>query len=423
MARHPRLRWGLPLTLLPLAFIAWFTLQPAPDAAESAARVPWTCLYPCGDQALRDAILNVLLFIPLGLALRQWLPASLAILLGLLTTCMVEFAQVAWILGRDASLRDILTNGLGAGLGVLLASGWRLLLFPGRAHGRLLAAVGFACWVGVVGATAWLVRPSLPPIMYWGQWAPELGQFETWQGRVLAADLNGLPLPSGRLGISRAVRERLQLDSVMLTARAVVARPPRRIAPIVSVFDSEQREIVLLGQRREGLVFRLRTGLRAVELGTPTILLPRLPTHLPGDTLTVSGGVVHGAWVVRAETRTERAEQRVPFSAGLMWSALIPFTPLLGPFTMVWSACWLGGLLLPVGYWARRGGVPWPVTVIAAAAGLAGLSQAAGLGWPPWSDHAGLGLGALLGALLGRWSLGRAGGPAAGERRPLSPLH
>ncbi|MBK7925306.1 MAG: VanZ family protein [Gemmatimonadetes bacterium] len=121
MALKPRSRWGLPLTLASLAIIGWFTLRPSLDDAEAAARLPWTCLYPCGDYGLRDAVLNVALFVPLGLALAAMGHPIRALLLVFLTTVSVEFAQYHWLIGRDASLRDILTNSLGGGIGVLCA--------------------------------------------------------------------------------------------------------------------------------------------------------------------------------------------------------------------------------------------------------------------------------------------------------------
>ncbi|HXI21878.1 MAG TPA: VanZ family protein, partial [Gemmatimonadales bacterium] len=138
---NQRLGRGLGYTVFAFLFIAWFTLRPDPESAEAAARSPFTCLVGCGDQGLRDAILNVILFLPLGLALGLWLPARRfrSWLLTVALSCAIEFCQYHWLLGRDASLRDILTNSAGGAAGIWLATGWRWLLLPTAALARRLA--------------------------------------------------------------------------------------------------------------------------------------------------------------------------------------------------------------------------------------------------------------------------------------------
>src|SRR5690606_15130251 len=148
------------------AIIGWFTLRPAPADAEAAARVAWTCLFPCGDQSLRDAILNVALFVPLGLAAALILPPLRALLLSVVVTATVELIQFRYLLGRDPSLRDLLTNTLGAGLGILLSTRWRTLLFPAPRPAVALTALGGIGWLATLLATGILLRPSLPRSVY-----------------------------------------------------------------------------------------------------------------------------------------------------------------------------------------------------------------------------------------------------------------
>lgn len=414
MALKPRSGWGLPLTLASLAIIGWFTLRPAPDDAEAAARLPWTCLFPCGDYGLRDALLNTALFLPLGIGLGRLLPPRRALLLVALATVTVEFIQYRWLIGRDPSLRDILTNTLGGGLGLLIDRSWRRLLLPSPRGAVALAALAGLGWAGTVAGTALLVRPSLPVTTYWGQWAPDLGQFAHWEGTLLSASVQGWPLPSGRLADSGRLRALLLADSVLVEARVLVAPPTPGLASIVSVFDSEQREIFVLGQSGRGYVFRMRTGLNALELGEITPYLPDPPSTRPGDTLTLRGGVVHGAWFLSASSATGYAERRVPFGAGLLWSALLPYHPLLGPLGLVWSGLWLGALLFPAAYWAGRARVPGLVVAIGGVAGLWLISAMAGLATPPAAEWLGTAVGGLAGAGFGRWSRehGGRGAPA-----------
>ncbi|MBK6420774.1 MAG: VanZ family protein [Gemmatimonadetes bacterium] len=408
MALKPRSRWDLPLTLAALAFIGAFTLRPSLTSAEAASRLPWTCLYPCDDYGLRDAVLNIALFVPLGLGLSGLVRARMALLFAALTTVAVEFTQYHWLLGRDASLRDILTNTFGGALGLWIAGQWRGLVLPAPRRAAALAAIAGAAWATTVAGTALLLQPSLPTSVYWGQWAPELGQFAPWGGAVLAAAVRGLPLPPGRLVNSADVRELLLQDSVLVVAR-IVASPDARFCPIVSIFDSEQREIFVLGQRRGEFFFRMRTGLNAIELGELTALLPapEIP-GAPGDSLTVRGGVVHGAWYVAVASATARVERWIPFEAGLLWGSLIPYHPVLGPLAALWSGLWLGALLFPAGYWAGRGRIPG-LLVAGLAVGMLWLAgHLAGLAPPPAAEWVGTAVGGLAGTGVGRWSRGDA---------------
>ncbi len=388
-----------------MGVIAWFTLRPSPEGAEAAAASSFLCLFPCGDQSVRDAILNTLLFIPLGFGLRLWLPGLRSWLLTLLATCAIEFTQYAWLLGRDASFRDILTNALGGAIGVGLVSGWPLLLRPAPRRSRRMTLAALGAWVVIVAGGAVLIRPALPRSIYWGQWAPELGQFDTWHGALLDLRVNGISVPRGRLGGSARLRELLLQDSVMVQVQIITGPPPEHVAPIASVFDSEQREIFVLGQRGADLVFRIRTGIRALELGGQMVAL-RDAVHGTGDTLEIAAGIDRGAWVITVDGPGRMQQTtRLPFSAGLIWSGLVPFELLLDR-SMLWlSALWIGGLLLPAGYWLWRSDrrIATLAALIAGAVLALGLvASGAGLASPTGYEWGATVLGPAAGWLLSR---------------------
>jgi len=395
-----------------LALIGWLTLRPAPEEVEMVARSRFWCVYPCEVEGLRDAILNLLLFVPLGAALAGWVSSWWLWLTPVAVTLVVEFSQYQWLLGRDASLRDLLCNSLGGALGILLGQRWREIGRPARP--ARLAVGALLAWLGIVSGTALGMRPRLPETAYWGQWAPVLGQFAIYAGTVLDIRVNGAPLPSGRVSNSGELRAQLLADSVLITATVVSGTAPNDPAPVASVFDSLQQEIFVLGQSHNDLIFRVRNGLVAAELGGQMLRLPDFPGHTPGDTVRITGGIVAGHYLLRAESGTGRVERRTPFSAGWAWTGLLPFHHQIGSEAALVTALWLGALLLPAGYWL--GASEWsrigPLAIAAVVSlGLAGATSLAGLpvaGWNEW-------LGTLVGAALG-WSLGRR------MRRSADPL-
>src|SRR5688572_6319026 len=101
-----------------LIVIAVATLMPA----ETDVTLPASCVF-CGQFGGVDFVLNIVLFVPLGVGLRWLLGSWLASgLVGAATTLVIETLQWRLIPGRDASLGDLLANTLGALLGAWLAT-------------------------------------------------------------------------------------------------------------------------------------------------------------------------------------------------------------------------------------------------------------------------------------------------------------
>ncbi|MGH7318994.1 MAG: VanZ family protein, partial [Candidatus Rokuibacteriota bacterium] len=107
---------GATVTALAMAVILIGTLWPMTPRGEP---VPFFCLL-CGEHGLADWILNVALFVPLGVGLViAGLRPATAVGIGLATTIGVEALQVNVVAGRDTSLSDILSNTLGTLVGAL----------------------------------------------------------------------------------------------------------------------------------------------------------------------------------------------------------------------------------------------------------------------------------------------------------------
>ena len=399
-------RAALTVTAGALVFIAAETLVPHPENAALVARTPIWCVV-CGELGLLDILLNIILFVPLGVGLRllgrSW---RQALFLGAVLSLGIETAQYFAIPGRDAALGDVLTNSAGAALGALLAGSWRLWLLPTRGAARRLAGTVAAIWLLQVGLSGLAVQPSLPRSVYWGQRAAELGQFDTFPGRLLDARVGAMPLPSRRLANSDSVRRAL-LAGDPVTAVVEPAGPTGRIAPLASIFDGDQREIAVLGQWDHDLVFRLRARALDWRLRPPAIRLPSVFASPTPETLTVAGAVRRDSLIVTATGGASGAVGRaVPLSAQWGWSLLLPYEHAFGSEVGWLSALWVGGWMVPIAFWIAAAGLRTAPTALAVfLLLLLGLIAVPAL----LAERAGVveWVGALAGALVG-WLLARA---------------
>jgi hypothetical protein len=386
--------------------IALLTLQPHPDDAAQIVDLSLSCLF-CGEYGGQDVVLNVLLFVPLGIGLGLWqIPLRRAIAAVALTTLFVETMQLAFLAGRDASLSDLVTNTVGGIIGIAAGRSWRSLLLPAPTRAWRLASVAGLAWLFVLSATGVLLQIRLPDTVYFGQWAPELGQFAKFPGTVVSATLNGVPLPAARLTDSPRVRAMLESDSVTLIVNAVAGARTEKIAPIVSIFDEHQQEILVLGQWGNDLVFRIRSRASGLLLREPALALRGVFAGTPADTLTLRASLEHGRLWLRAMHKGAgprlRASERSP---GWGWALLIPGNLAFGRETRLLTAVWLGGLILPMAYWLQRThsrGIAMLVLTAVIGAGLGGLPLL--LRMPPMDLLAWTGAfaGAIAGVTLAR---------------------
>jgi hypothetical protein len=409
-------RAGWPIALGGLLFIGVMTLRPEPHAVQLAALTPPTCLL-CGSLGLMDVLLNILLFIPYGLGLGlAGLGRRRTMILVVATTLAVELTQEFFIVGRDASLSDLLTNTAGGALGLILSERWRLLLAPQPRTARRLAAVAAAVWLVVQGVTAWALHPSLPETVWWGQRTPELGQFDHFAGTLVEARLGGDSLPSTRLPDSRTMRRRLLTGPAKVEAAVRTGEAPARLAPIASVFDEHQHEVLLLGQWGRDAYFRIRLRASDLLLRSPGVRLADVFPSEPGHPLTLAGQLDGAQLSVEADQGSARRVYRVTLSPSLGWGLLVPWENYAWGTTIeLLTAAWLAGLLLPFGYWLRLGWTGgdtgwWRTAALAVALLVAGLGVTAVLAGFPVPGRAEWGaaaIGIMAGSLLA--------GPAAAQ--------
>jgi hypothetical protein len=136
---------------------------------------PVTWCIAGGERAGSDAVRNLLLFVPLGMAAAGWFrrPVLAAIACAALSLA-VETAQIR-IPGRDPALGDFIFNSIGGAIGVALARAAWLHLSDRRA-GRLALGWAALVWAAVAG-TGWLLAPA--------PWSPRIALAEREGGDLV----------------------------------------------------------------------------------------------------------------------------------------------------------------------------------------------------------------------------------------------
>ena len=409
--RRARPRWALPGLLAALAAIAIATLRPG-DAAHLEPTSLW-CLV-CGSFGLVDVAQNVVLFVPLGVALRALgLSRLAAVACGLLASVAVEGAQLLVLVGRDPALSDLLTNTTGTLLGVMVADWWRRVLWPGPRFARLLAALTVGAWVASAAVTAWLLRPDVPTgTGYWTN--PVTGRrnptFAPFTGEVRSVALNGEPLRPARLRDATALLPRLRARPLVVTATVRPGAAVEREQLVASVFTFGSQGVVLLTRDGDDLRFSVRTRSARLRLRTPIVAL-RGAFAGAGAWMDVGGAEDRAAlrvWAVRDGARREASVPRTPF---LAWALVSPIAVPLAGWATPLSALWLAAPLALASYWLGRGTTAARPRVTLAllaplvAASLVLVPLAAGLAAARWWEWLAAAAGLALGALAARASV------------------
>lgn len=397
-----------------LALIALATLVPTSSLPTHG--IDLGCLL-CGDRGTADALLNVALFLPLGWSLAGWRGVVVAALAGAALSGTVELAQVR-IPGRFSTVGDIVWNTAGAALGAGL-----------RKRPRLRRPAALATGLLGLGAPLVLLAPDPPPTVYWGQWTASFGNMAPYRGRVLAARVGGVAVPSRRSDASDTIRAALARDAPVEVSLVVGPVPPAP-APIFSIYDGRRREIFFLGaDGPDVMVWRWTLG-RSLRLDDPALRWPdALGGVSPGDTATIRffGSGRAPCLEVRGPRGLRGPDCRGP-GPGAGWTLLLSAgeggretTAALG---LLWSLL-VGALLGSVS--------PRAATRSVAVAALAAVALL--VAWRlPWLEASGVqALALVAGAALGggllfsrggfppRGAPARRGAPApgpAGARRP-----
>jgi hypothetical protein len=348
---------------------------------------------------LADAVRNLILFLPLGiaLALRGTGFAGVALRATLLSAA-IELAQVA-IPGRYRNVWDVVSNAGGALLGAALLRTAKRWLWPGRSLATRLALAGSAFVATLLLGTGLLLSPALPFTEYAAGWTLDLDPLAHYTGRVISATLGEEPLPNGRLARSEQVR-RLWLEGAPLHLEVVAGGRTASLAPIFTLHDSAHREVLLVGAERGDLVLRVRTRAQAVSLDRPGLRwADALDDVREGDPLTIAARREGNGWCL---SLGDRSACPLGFTAGSGWR-LLWFPQSLPTEAAPWlNAVWLAALFVPLGLWLRANA--GSALAVAIAVGALFATPLVGLLPTPPAELAaslaGMALGAALRPLL-----------------------
>jgi hypothetical protein len=351
MVRQPSPRTAAFLFVAALALIGLMTLTPS----SAYVATPTFCVF-CGTLGGVDFTLNVLLFVPLGLALR-WLTGRWIAIVGIagLTTLAIETLQWRLIPGRDASLGDLIANTLGAMIGAWLVGVSAKALHATPAGARVLSAVSGIVTSILIVVSAWLLRPIDPIGAQYVQWAPDREDMDVFRGRLVAVQLNGRLLRP-----FEAFPSQWTYDSVTqaMAVRAVIGTPipPSERQAIIIRIVNEEYEGFMLAQRGDAVVFRSTMGAARLKLRSILIGLDHaLTTPTPTDPVllihAISNPRVMG--LVR-ELKSGETEATLRRTVGLAWAMLLPWDRALDSRWWPVNALWLAALVFPVTFLTMR---------------------------------------------------------------------
>lgn len=382
MNRFDRLRRPIGWTLAALGAAAILAITVTPAGGDDLEPMFW-CL-TCGQFGSRagvDLVLNILLYVPLGLGLGLvGLSWRTVLAVAAIMTVTIESLQLRIIPGRFGSVSDIGANIIGAAVGMLLVSHWRTWLVPNAPGASRLAVIGTALWAAIVVLTAWALRPALPPATYRIEWAAPSTVDPDFPGSIVAAAVNGASLSESPVQWPRPDHAQLRQTPLHLDLTMISWGETGGTVPLVAIVRGEGRQVVLLAQDERELVFRQRLRARNLRFRHPAIELRDVfpsddpavgdPTPSRPDTIAIAATVLEHGLQITVESGGQRLNRYLAYSPFMSWGLVADDDSPLVPWFRWATAGWIAVALLPIGYWVararRRVLVVWVIGVVVA---------------------------------------------------------
>lgn len=356
-----------------------------------------------------DVVLNVLLFIPFGFGLRlagwPWRRVGAAAALVSLT---VETLQYFVIIGRDASLGDVLSDTAGGVVGAGLVPYCRALVAPSSVLAWRLLLLWAVIWIGMLAASAWLQAPGARTRHLTSRWAHHAPEPYPFGGQVSSASVDGAAMPlRGPPPDYEALAERLKSGRTTVALEAT-SGPPTLGRHWLYMISSGRIPQLSVTQKGRNAIIMVPARASRFKLRPPAVSLPDgLPSHA-GLPVSLRGGRRGDTLWLETSYAGERHAVELTLSPAHGWAMIAPFDFPLGPAVGLLTGAWIALWTLPLGYWGARVGRPSPAISLVATTLAVGLGVVPALGghapvqWSEW-------LTAALSAAAG-WALPR---PAA----------
>jgi hypothetical protein len=313
-------RWRLPAAL---AFIALATLLPIGSAPPR-----WD-----NQLDLADAIVNIALFLPLGLLLERdgWRGTNI-MLLALAVSFAIEILQGSLIPGRRGSALDVAFNLAGAGAG-----------FLGRRTPSAVLALPLLPWI----ASGALLRPSAPKTpTWWGQWAHAFAGTSAFEGRILSLRLLDQTVPDGPIDSTAGLAARAERSGLSLDVELLAGSGTDGLTHLAGVSDGEGHVIIALEQSGSDLILTWRSLGASLGLRPPRALFPAFLPLEAGERVRLSAEVRAGHASVAADAPGLSGRRALRFTPMSGWRNFIdvpsphPRWPRL--LTALWTALGIG---------------------------------------------------------------------------------
>lgn len=388
------------------AAVGVITLTPAPRGPA----LPLWCL-TCGLRPGVDALLNILLFVPLaaGMGLCR-IGFRRAVIAGALASIAIEALQFAVVAGRFPSARDVLANSLGVALGYAIGRWFASIVRPDARIARSLALGAAALWLVTQAFTAWAMGSSAPPTPWWSQLQPDYDEYPAkFAGRVLGASIGSIAIvESDRLARGDDARRAL-LAGAPLRATLIGVEPTRARALVMVISAGPVRDAAFWEQEGRSAVFRVPVRGTLLGLRTPSVRLDDAMAVGATDTLTLSGAYARGRYRLTATHAGIVTERELAASPSLLWAFLLPLPMYaFGSEVRVYTAIWVGSAWLLLGFWGARAAAATGARFVVIAAvvtlilGLAALPVMLGVPVAHASEWLATTLGFAIGWLVAR---------------------
>jgi hypothetical protein len=350
-----RLR-GPAATIAACFLIAHFTLWP-----QYGAPHPYfdPCVI-CGSYGSSNLLLNALLFIPLGIALRvSGRTLAFTLVFSIAATTLVEMVQLFAIPGRSAALGDILANATGGVIGWLLAASSSTLFRPTVKQASILSWLQATAIIMLSALGGWLFYAAPTPDPYFGQVAPVIRERGAVDGVVTNATLNGETLEDGRLSPSQTVatRDALRRNELSLSAALALRNVKQRMALALRIADAREEEVAVLALERTDAVFAVRTRAVGVGLFHPMLRLSNAfncdscPGGIDREQKHVTGERRRSHYQLSVTGKEGTRSVSMSVSPNMTWLAFLPQMGA-GNGVVEGTFVWLLMQYLVLAYWA-----------------------------------------------------------------------